>query len=219
MELTHYISNDAITVNPTQNIEQVLLVFKKANYSHLPVVDNSKLIGNIALEDLITIDRTQQTLKDVAYLYEFFFAKETDTLLELFSNYAVNNTSILPLVNQNNDYSGYLDFSDLLGCFADTHFLSAEGSVILLEKKSIEFSMSEICQIVESNQNHVIGCFVFDEKDSKTRITLKVKSTNINELIQSLRRYDYHILNELSDDSYLDDLKKRSEYFIKYLNI
>lgn len=219
MELTHYISNDKITVHNSQTVQQVLNVFETINYSHVPVIEGNKLIGNIAKEDLITVDESNQKLVDVAYLYEFFFAKKTDTLLELFSNYAVNNTSILPLIDDQNNYVGYLDFNDLLGCFADTHFLSSEGSIILLEKSTKEFTMSEICQLVEANNNSVIGCFVFDHQNDKTRITLKVKSININELIQSLRRYDYHILNELSEDSYLEDLKNRSEYFIKYLNI
>jgi len=219
MELTHYISNDKITVHNSQTVQQVLNLFETINYSHVPVIENNKLIGNIAKEDLKTISNPQQKLIDVAYLYEFFFAKKTDTLLEFFSNYAVNSTSMLPLIDDQNNYDGYLDFNDLLGCFADTEFLSSEGSIILLEKKTVEFTMSEICQLVEANNNSVIGCFVFDHKNEKTRITLKVKSININELIQSLRRYNYHILNKLSEDSYLEDLKNRSEYFIKYLNI
>lgn len=218
MELTDYISNDKIAVDNQQTIQQILHVFNATTYSHIPVTNNKKLIGNVAKEDLILLDDKSKTLLEFEYLYDFFFAKGTDTLLELFSNYAVNNTTMLPIVDDNNNYVGYIDFNDLLSCFADTPFLSTEGSIILLEKNNQEYSMSEICQIVESNSNTVLGCFVFNQKEESTQITLKVKSLNINELIQSFRRYDYQILNALTEDSYLEDLKNRSEYLIKYLN-
>lgn len=219
MELTDYISNDTITTNSNKTIEQILNHFNDITYSHLPVVNQGKLTGNVSKEDLLAIDDKTQRLSELDYLYEFFFAKETDTLLELFSNFAVNNSDVLPVVSQNNNYVGYLDLNDLLDCFADTPFLKTEGNIILLEKNSKEYAMSEVCQIVESNGNRILGCFVFDQTEESTKITLKVKSLNINELIQSFRRYDYTILNQLTEDSFLESLKRRSEYFIKYINI
>ena len=219
MELLNYISKDKIAVSNQKTIKQILKVFSKIPYSHIPVVEEKKLIGNIAKEDLTSIENKDQKLAELEYLYEFFFAKQEDTLLEVFSNFAVNNTNLLPIVDKKNEYFGYLDLNDTLDCFADTAFLNTEGNILLIEKKSIEYSMSEICQIVESNNSQVLGSFISEQNDEHTQITLKVKSASINELIQSFRRYDYTILNTLTEDSYLESLKKRSEYFIKYLNI
>ena len=219
MELINYISKDKIAVSNQKTIKQILKIFSKISYSHIPVIDGEKLVGNIAKEDLTSIENKDQKLAELEYLYEFFFAKQEDTLLEVFSNFAVNNTNLLPIVDKKNEYFGYLDLNDTLDCFADTHFLSTEGNILLLEKNSIEYSMSEICQIVESNNSQILGSFISEQNEEHTQITLKVKSGSINELIQSFRRYDYAILNTLTEDSYLESLKKRSEYFIKYLNI
>ncbi len=219
MELRDYISTDHISVKPNNTVLQIIHLFNEINYTHLPVVKNKKLMGNVAKEDVLCIDDHTKILDELPYLQSVFFAKEDDTLLELFSNFAIHNTNILPVVNQQQQYMGYLDVNDLLDCFADTPFLNSEGNSILLEKKTTEYAMSEICQIVEANNNAVLGCFVFHQTEEKTQIMLKVKSVNINELVQSFRRYDYTILNQLTEDSYLEDLKKRSEYFIKYLNI
>ncbi len=219
MELLNYISNDKITVSNQKTVSEIIEQYAEISYSHLPVVHKGILIGNIDKEDLLSIDNPDQKLINLEYLYEFFFAKKTDTLLELFSKYALNNSTILPVVDDNNSYLGYLDFNDLLGCFADTHFLSAEGSILLIEKNNKDISMSEICQIVESNNNSVLGMFVYHQDQETTSVLLKTKSIQINEIIQSFRRYEYEILNDLTEDTYLDSLKKRSEYFIKYLNI
>ena len=219
MELMNYISTDRITVNTQFTVAKTLNYFNEISYTHLPIVKDNKLIGNIAKEDLLGIDDVSKKIEELVYLYNFFHAKEDDTLLELFSNFSIHNTNVLPIVKNQNVYVGYIDLNDMLDCFADTPFLNTEGNIILLEKKNIEYTMSQVCQIVESNSNSVLGCFVFNKTDEKTQITLKVKSININELIQSFRRYDYTILNNLTEDSYLEGLKKRSEYFIKYLNI
>lgn len=219
MELINYISKDKISVNNQKTVEKILQIFNSIPYSHIPVVQDKKLIAVVSKEDLNTVDDKLQKLGELEYLYEFFFAKEEDTLLEVFSNFAINNTNILPITDTENNYIGYLDLNDTLDCFADTNFLNTEGNILLLQKNTHDYSMSEICQIVESNSNSVLGCFVTESNENTTQITLKVKPVNINELVQSFRRYDYSILNNLTEDSYLESLKKRSEYFIKYLNI
>lgn len=219
MELIDYISQDKIYVNNQKTIQEILQVFESIPYSHIPVIQNKKLIALVSREDLNTVEDQKQKLANLEYLYEFYFAKQEDTLLEVISNFAVNNTNILPIIDNENNYMGYLDLNDTLDCFADTDFLSTEGNILLLQKNSHEYSMSEICQIVESNANHVLGCFVTEKDEENTLITLKVKALNINELVQSFRRYNYSIMNTLTEDSYLESLKKRSEYFIKYLNI
>jgi len=219
MELIDYISTDKIAIGNQKTIQQILSIINDVNYSHIPILHNNKLIGNIAKEDINGIENTANKIGELEYLYEPFFAKSSDTLLQLFSNFAIHNTNILPVIDDSNNYIGYLDLNDLLSCFANTPFLSAEGSIIQLEKKNSEYSMSEICQIVESNSNTILGFFIFEQTEESTKVTIKVKSLNINEIIQTFRRYDYTILNNHNEDSYLDGLKKRSEYFIKYLNI
>jgi len=41
----------------------------------------------------------------------------------------------------------------------------------------------------------------------------------INEVIQSFRRYNYKVITEHKDDYFLETLKERSDYLRKYLSI
>jgi serine phosphatase RsbU (regulator of sigma subunit) len=41
----------------------------------------------------------------------------------------------------------------------------------------------------------------------------------LNEIIQTFRRYNYEIISDHQEDSYLLNLKERSDYLDKYLNI
>jgi hypothetical protein len=50
-------------------------------------------------------------------------------------------------------------------------------------------------------------------------ITLKITLGAMNEIIQTFRRYNYEIISEHQEDNYINNLKERSDYLDKYLNI
>jgi len=48
---------------------------------------------------------------------------------------------------------------------------------------------------------------------------LKFDAPDINKIFQAFRRYNYKVLSDHQEDFYLEDLKERSIYLQKYLNI
>ena len=50
-------------------------------------------------------------------------------------------------------------------------------------------------------------------------ITLKIALCPMNDIIQTFRRYIYEIVSEHHEDLYLNNLKERSEYLNRFLNI
>ncbi|MNL65952.1 hypothetical protein D3C87_1903510 [compost metagenome] len=79
--------------------------------------------------------------------------------------------------------------------------------------------MSQITQIIESNNGKVLGLFVSDSDTESIEITIKVSLGAMNEIIQTFRRYNYEIVSEHHEDNYINNLKERSDYLDKYLNI
>ena len=79
--------------------------------------------------------------------------------------------------------------------------------------------MSQITQIVESNNGKLLGLFISEANNEKIQITIKITLGSMNEIIQSFRRFNYEIVSEHNEDNYLTILKERSEYLDKYLNI
>ena len=47
----------------------------------------------------------------------------------------------------------------------------------------------------------------------------KIGNAGLNDIIQSFRRYSYHIVSGHEDDTFLKILKERSDYLDKYLNL
>ena len=99
------------------------------------------------------------------------------------------------------------------------HFSKANGSILIIEKNATDFTFSQISQIVESNHAQILGAFISQTTEQITQITLKITEVNLNEIIQTFRRYNYTVLSEHHEDSYLNSLKERSDYLDTYLKI
>ena len=93
------------------------------------------------------------------------------------------------------------------------------SETLIVKKNENDFSMSEVAQIVEVNKGKLLGAYISEKSDEFMHITLKIVSSNINEMMHTFRRYNYEIISTHENDIYLEDLKNRSEYFQKYLEM
>jgi hypothetical protein len=125
----------------------------------------------------------------------------------------------MPVLNEHNAYLGYYELNDIISLFSETPFFAEPGSILIVEKGIQDYSFSEISQIVESNNGRILGTFVSKIESDVVQITLKIGNTGLNDIIHSFRRYSYNILLGHEQDTYNENLKERSEYLKKYLNI
>ena len=51
------------------------------------------------------------------------------------------------------------------------------------------------------------------------QITIKIGDSNINNIVQTFRRYSYNIVSEHQEDTFLTNMKERTQYLKKYLDI
>ncbi|MCF6181413.1 CBS domain-containing protein [Lutibacter sp.] len=200
-------------------IAEVKSFFKENTYSHFPIVNNEKLVGLISETDIQGIYEDENTLTEYKDLFKFFFIEEHTNFLEILNAFAINETNLAPVITKEQIYIGYYDLIDILHIYNNSPFLSNEGTIIILEKEIRDYSFSEICQIVESNNGKVLGIFISKTTPSTVTITLKFNASEVNEIIQSFRRFDYHVLSKHKEDFLLEELKERTDYLQKYLNI
>jgi len=216
--LSDYINNDFKPVAYEETVAEVQDFFSEVTFSHFPILDNGVYIGCVSSEDTATFD-LQKKLSDYRYSYEGFFVRSSMIWLDVLEVFARNNSNIVPILDDNNKYVGYYEITDVIKFLNGTPFLKEVGGIIIVEKNILDYSMSQITQIVESNNGKLLGIFVSEATLDKIQITIKTTLGSMNEIIQSFRRYNYEIVSEHNEDDYLNVLKERSEYLNKYLNI
>ena len=217
-EITDYINNDIKAIAIDESIETVQDFFAELSFSHFPVLENGTYLGSIALDDVETFD-TDKNVSDYRYTLEGFYARTNMIWLDVLEVFARNHTSVVPVLDDNNKYVGYYDITDIVKFFHETPFLKEMGGIIIVEKNINDYSMSQIAQIVESNNGKLLGLFISNVENENVQVTVKITLGAMNEIIQTFRRYNYEIISEHQEDNYLNALKERSDYLDKYLNI
>lgn len=193
-------------------------LFAEYPFSHFPVLENGVYIGSAGAEDIELMD-IDKTLADARYTFDRFFVRDTTIWLDVLEIFAKNETNIMPVLSADNKYLGYYEMTDIIQFFHETPFLKEDGGILVVEKGITNYSMSEVAQIVESNNGRLLGSFISEANLEKVQITLKISLGGLSEIIQTFRRYNYDIISEHQEDAYLNTLKDRSDYLDKYLNI
>lgn len=219
MNLKEYISNDIQELSLNSSVETAQKLFKAFPITHIPVVEEKQLMGCISETDISTIEDHNARLSEYSYLMDHFSVEQHVTLLELITNFADHDCNLMPAHNKEREYLGYFELNDILDVFSDSPFLHSNGVEIVIEKSEKDYSASQVTQIVESNGGKVLGFYISNQTSDTIQTTVKVSSEDVNEIIQTFRRYNYHIISQYKDDHYLQDLKDRSEYLQKYLDM
>lgn len=218
MKTQQFIINDIKALDISSEIKEVQALFNQLTYTHLPVKKDDIYVGCISETDAHCFD-SDKSLSNFQYALEPFFVRETTNWLDILEAFALNNCNIIPVLSNNNAYLGYYELGDIMSLFNNTPFLNEAGGIIVVEKGIRDYSFSEICQIIESNDARVLGVFVSKIENDLLQATIKIGHTGMNAIVQTFRRYGYNVVSNHEEDKFLDDLKERSNYLDKYLNM
>ena len=217
-----HIQEHIITTIPVFEIkdtfEKVLDFFQDTTYSHVAIVEEGRFLGVFSENDAEAL-LPDTKIEEFRYELQSFFVRGETNWLDILEAFARNEANLLPILNEKEEVVGYYDLTDIVTVFIDTPFFTDPGSILVVATGIKDYSFSQIAQIVESNNAKLLGGFITDTQNDIIQVTLKITTDNYNKVVQTFRRYNYHILFGNSDDQFLEDLKERSDYLDKYLNV
>ncbi|MGD1947966.1 MAG: CBS domain-containing protein [Croceivirga sp.] len=200
-------------------LNEVISVFKTTSFSHIAVTENKEFLGLLSVNDLPCFE-ADKSIEDFRYQLETFFVTPKTLWLDVLEKFSKNEANLLPVLEEESPrIIGYYDLNDIVTLFIGTPFFTEPGGILVVSKGMKDYSLSEISQIVEGNNGKLLGAFITDYQNDLIQVTLKIGNVNLNEVIQTFRRYSYNIVFGNNDDEFLQDLKERSAYLEKYLNV
>ena len=218
MQLHQYIINDIKPLPLTDNMSDLKFMFNELTYSHIPIQNEGVYLGCVSETDAHCFEN-DKSISEFKYAIEGFFVRSFTNWLDVLEAFAQYSTNIMPVLNEKNVYLGYYELNDIIHLFNETPFFSEPGGILIIEKNFQDYSLSEVCQIVESNDAKILGAFISKMKSDIIQITLKIGNAGLNDVIQTFRRYSYNVISGHEEDNYIENLKERSDYLKKYLNI
>ena len=220
MNINDYILKDLKTLRLDSLVKSAQKQCKNFPITHIPVVENGKLVGSFAQSDVQTIENSEDEISNYSYLFESFFADEKATVLELLKLFADNDCNIIPVLNADKNYIGYYDLSDVLDVFANSPFLYDESATLVVEKNEKEYSMSEIARLVESEGASILSSLVTSRTNAHlVEITLKINRQELRAIINTFQRFNYNVKASFQENDYTQSLKERYDSLMKYLEV
>jgi len=189
--------------------------------SHLPVVDGKRLVGLMSDKIIYDLNIIDKPVGDYVDHMISPYVRSNQHIYEVFSVISKLKLSAIPVLDLYHEYCGVITVLDLAQKFAGLVAVHEPGGVIVLELNSIDYSLSQIAQIVEGNDAKILSFYISQEDDSKVmNVTLKINLVDLSSIIQTFVRYDYNIKAVYMDESIIQDLyDDRYDQLIKFMNI
>lgn len=194
-------------------------LLEELKIAEIPLVDNDKYIGLITEVDLLDYECIEGELSKLESSLERPFIYENDHLFEVLGKMAADELSVLPVLSVDEIYIGAIDQASAIKMIAKAEAYNNSGGVLQLELGIHDYSVTEISRLVESNDLKILNLYVTSSPDSnKIQVTIKLNKSDLSRLIQTFNRFGYTISASFHKDGNEDDLRKRYEGFLRYLN-
>lgn len=204
----------------TDSGEKALRLMDEFKVSHLPVLKNGNFVGLISETDIL--DRKDLT-QSLDVLFDHLprpYVADTAHVFEVLAKMAEHRISVLPVLDQQENYVGCTSVHQLMCLIANTGSIKETGGIIVLEMNRIDYSMVRIAQIVESENARILSSFIMSSPESTNiEVTLKISETDLGRIIRSFARFDITVKASFQRSSDQDDLQFRYDALMNYLNM
>lgn len=212
--------NIIIPLKTSDTGEKALQLMEEFKVSHLPIVNNVDFLGLISETDILNLNTPEEPLGNHKLSLIRPSVNENQHIYEVIKIIAEQKLTLVPVVDAQNHYLGSITLMDVIKNFAKILAVQDPGGIIVLELNVNDYSLSQIAQIVESNDAKIISLYISSEKDSmKFTLTLKINKTDLTAILKTFIRYNYIIKASFHEDTFLDDLKHRYDLLMHYLNM
>jgi acetoin utilization protein AcuB len=200
--------------------EKALNWMNEFRVSHLPVVERNEYIGLISENDIYDMPDPKMKLKDYFTNLPKPFIYSDRHVYEILKLIADHRITVVPILYENNEYAGCTDLLYLMSQITAINSIKEVGGILVLEMNQHDYSMTEIARIIEENNAKILSSYITSVPDStQIEVTVKINTTDLDRIIQTFNRYNYTIKASYQKGKFQEDLKKRYDELMNFLNM
>lgn len=200
--------------------EKALSWMNEFRVSHLPVVERNEYIGLISENDIYDMPDPKVKLKDYFTNLPKPFIYSDRHVYEILKLIADHRITVVPILYENNEYAGCTDLLYLMSQITAINSIKEVGGILVLEMNQHDYTMAEIARIIEENNAKILSSYITSVPDStQIEVTVKINTTDLDRIIQTFNRYDYTIKASYQKGRFQEDLKKRYDELMNFLNM
>ncbi len=204
----------------SDSVAQAIEWMDEFKVTQLAVTDDFKFLGLINESYLLNIDDPVERISEHINFLQNVHAYENEHVFEIVKKVEEHQLSLIPILSEKDLFVGTITVFNLMEVIAEMPVVKSPGGIIVMDINSIDYSLSEISRIVESNDAKILGCFISRAYDNNSiELTIKINKLNVQDVIQTFERFGYEITASYDQSGSNDDMEDRYNNLMNYLNM
>lgn len=215
------ISDIISPLKTSDTVETAISLMDELKVSHLPIVNNTAYLGLVSEIDLQdNVENIDTPIGNIKLSLSRPMITSAEHIFDVIKMINDQKLTVLPVIDLDENYIGSISLESLGRNLAMMAAIQQPGTIIVLEMSENDYSLSQIAQIVESNDARVLSMYITSSIDSTTmEVVIKVNKQDVNGLVNTFNRYDYTIKAFYGREEDPDDLRDRYDSLMNYLNV
>lgn len=187
---------------------------------HLPLVDEGEYLGIISETMIYNMANPELSILQSDIIPEKISATDKQHIYEIAELFLDNQLTLLPVLDEHQNYLGCITHTEILKAFGKFAAVCEPGGIIVLEIGERDYSLTEIANIVESNDARVLSVHTSTHEEStRMEVSIKINKMDIRPVLQTFNRYNYKVSASFQEAAYEDNLKERYDSLMNYLKL
>ncbi len=204
----------------TDSGEKALNWMEEFKVSHLPVLKNGNFVGLVSESDILDHLNLEENLDQLFQHLPRPYVLGQAHMYDVIAKMAEFKLSVVPILDDQEHYLGCCSVYHVMTMLANTGSIKESGGILVLEMNASDYSLSQIAQIVESNNARVLSVFMTTQQDStKIDVTVKINKIDLTSIIRTFERYDYHVKASFQNGHGDEDMQWRYDTLMQYLKL
>ena len=220
MTVQQLLQNDVLPLQMEDAVHFALGLMDELKVRELPVNSGDIFRGLLREDRLEQIADESLSLQAALLNPEPLFIGQDRSLHHALRIMHSGELSLLPVLDENGLYCGYLSAEHLFHELGGLLSADVSGGVLVLEMAAEDYQLSEIAQIMETNDLKILNVTVRPvEMSTRIEVMLKTQSRDLSRALQTLARYEYKVQLAEFEDVHDLQLNERYELLMKMLEI
>ena len=201
-------------------VGKALKLINDFRVSHLPVISEGKFLGLISEEDLLDAGDEKNLIEFLQKHFVNAAVQDNIHFLNAVNSSIQYDTTVVPIVNAENDFIGVITSADLLKMLGNFSGANEIGGIIVIDMERSQFAISEISRIVESNNCSILHLnTIVNPVSGILTVTLHINKREIAAVVATFERYDYDVTCYFGNEKFDNDINTNYEHLMNYLDI
>lgn len=220
MVIGQLISDDIPPLKNNDSAEKALKWMDEFKVSWLPVVDGTEFIGLISESELFELDESDAPISSSHLNLIRPQLAESQHAYDALKLMAQLNVDVIGVLDDKGQYRGAVTIRKIAEQLVKMAAMKEPGGILVVEVNNVDYSLSQIAQIVEGNDAKILSTYVAGIPGTpKVEVTIKINREDLSRIIQTFERYNYTISGTFHQSVYADDLKERYDEFMNYIRL